>query len=444
MRELRLKLTRKQMVAWTLLHDKVTTQLLFGGGAGGGKTNLLMKWIASMALSYPETRYFVGRESLEDLKKSTLLTLFEVLGTFGLKEAHGDFSHNAQDKFIDLKQTGSRIYYSDIKFYPSDPEYEYLGSTEYTAAVIDEASQITGKAKNVIRSRIRYKLDQFGLVPKLGLGTNPHKGYLKQEFYDPWRKGTLPPGSQFIQSLAGDNPFLPLSYIETLKELDSATKARLLFGDWDYDHDPSKLCEYDALEDLFSNPVLSTGEKYIIADIARFGDDRTTVYYFEGYRCWVYVYKGLSTVQTAEKIDALRLDKGVGLSRVLVDEDGVGGGVKDILRCKGFMAGSSPLKGDKYLNLKAQCGFMLAKKINARGFRIETEDPLIREQVVAELDQVLRARDTDKDGKLALVSKDSVKARLGRSPDLADPLLMRMWFELAPKPGIFVITSGGD
>lgn len=438
-------LTRKQKIAWTYLHDKVTTQLLFGGGAGGGKSNLLMKWIATMALSYPQTRYFLGRESLEDLKKSTLLTLFEVLGsTFGLKEANGDFTHNAQDKFVDIYQTGSRIYYSDIKFYPSDPDYEYLGSTEYTAAAIDEASQITGKAKSVIRSRLRYKLDQFGLVPKLGLGTNPHKGYLKQEFYDPWRKGTLPPESKFVQALPTDNPFLSQGYIDELDRLDPATRARLLHGDWDYDDDPSKLCEFDALDDLFTNIVPASADRFIIADIARFGDDRTTVYYFEGWRCQVYVYRGLSIVETAQKIDDLRRRHGVGLSRVLVDEDGVGGGVKDILRCKGFQAASSPLKGDKYLNLKAQCGYMLAKKVNERGIRIETDDPQIREQVVAELDQVLRARDTDKDGKLALVSKDSVKQRLGRSPDLADPLLMRMWFELVPKPGIFVITAGGE
>lgn len=42
------------------------------------------------------------------------------------------------------------------------------------------------------------------------------------------------------------------------------------------------------------------------------------------------------------------------------------------------------------------------------------------------------------DGKLKIVSKEEIKEQLGRSPDFADTLMMRMWFELdrTPEPGI--------
>lgn len=36
----------------------------------------------------------------------------------------------------------------------------------------------------------------------------------------------------------------------------------------------------------------------------------------------------------------------------------------------------------------------------------------------------------DKDGKLKIVPKDEVKEALGRSPDIGDKFVMRMYFEL--------------
>lgn len=440
-RNFELELNDKQIEAWEYLTDNVTVETLFGGGAGGGKTRLLATWISSMALKYPQTRYLIGRKSLEDIKKSTLLTLFDVLsGVFGMSDDI-DYRHNSQDKFIEFAQSGSRIYYTDLDLYPSDPNYDYLGSTEYTAAAIDEAPQVTQKAKNVILSRLRYKLDEYNLIPKLGMSCNPDKGWLFTEFYKPSRDGTLPSHKRFVPALAHDNLFLPQSYIDTLERLDPASKARLLLGDWDYDDDPSKLCEFDALQDLFTNTLPESPDHYITADIARFGADRTVIAYWEGWKAWLYVYRGLATTETAAKINELRQERNVGLSRVLVDEDGVGGGVKDILRCKGFQGGASPLRGDRYANLKAQCGYALAKRINERKVAIDSDDVSIKEQVVAELDTMLRAKGWDKDGKLALVPKDDVKARIGRSPDLGDALMMRAWFDLVPKPGIVVITT---
>jgi hypothetical protein len=44
----------------------------------------------------------------------------------------------------------------------------------------------------------------------------------------------------------------------------------------------------------------------------------------------------------------------------------------------------------------------------------------------------VKQKDIDKDGKIALVSKDIVKQNIGRSPDEWDSIMMRYWFELAP------------
>ncbi len=251
-RKIQWEQTDKQGEAWDFLLDKLTEELLFGGGAGGGKTLLMCGFSVYMVLRYKDIRGFLGRNSLEDFKKSTMLTLYDVMKNWGLKEKR-DFSHNQQDKYFHFLQTGSRIYYNELSYYPTDPNYDYLGSTEYTFACIDEANQVREKAKSVLRSRIRYKLAQNGLKPKLLLSCNPDKGYLYTQFYKPWKNQTLSVERRFVQALAKDNQFVDPSYIKTLQSLDIVTKERLLFGNWEYDDDPATLCEYDAILDMFSN-----------------------------------------------------------------------------------------------------------------------------------------------------------------------------------------------
>jgi hypothetical protein len=133
------------------------------------------------------------------------------------------------------------------------------------------------------------------------------------------------------------------------------------------------------------------------------------------------------------------------MSDVIVDEDGIGGGVVDILRCKGFVNNSTPLPGpdmpimdrmgnvkaDNFINLKSQCYFKLADRINSNGLFIECEENL-KQTIIEELEQV-KQYNMDKDNKKQVMPKDKVKELIGRSPDFSDTLMMREWFELTPK-----------
>lgn len=131
----------------------------------------------------------------------------------------------------------------------------------------------------------------------------------------------------------------------------------------------------------------------------------------------------------------------VPLSHVLVDEDGMGGGVVDYLGCKGFVAMRTPFpnpktgKPDNFVNLKSQCGYKLADLINTAVIGLENTTPEIRDLIIQEVEQ-LKAKDWDKDKKKAIVSKDEIKEKIGRSPDFLDNLLMRCFYEFAPRPSI--------
>jgi hypothetical protein len=154
----------------------------------------------------------------------------------------------------------------------------------------------------------------------------------------------------------------------------------------------------------------------------------------------VFTYSKQDLKTTTDKIINTSENLEVKRSEIMVDEDGVGGGVVDnIVGCKGFVNNSSPLtvNGNKtnFANLKTQCYFELAKYTKEGKIKVEVEDLEIRKMVEEELEQI-KQTDIDKDGKIKLVSKDIIKANIGRSPDIADMLMMRMWYELRPNVNI--------
>lgn len=442
------KISRKQSQALAILTDKETNELLYGGGGGGGKSVLLSYFGIDMSLGYQGIRGAICRKELKKLKETTLLTLFDCFQRDGLKDGR-DFIYDKNASIITFPQTGSIIFLLELDYYPSDPNWDRLGSYELTWAAIDEAQQVDKKAKDTLSTRIRYKVSENGLVPKMLLNCNPSKGYLYSEFYKPDRDGELPASRKFLKSLVTDNPFIDKTYIENLKRQPLEIKERLLYGNWEYDDDPTRLMGIDEITDIFTNALKPSKDKYIIADIARFGSDYTVVAYFEGLDCKrIAAYKKLPIVSpphdpkmksSASVVDEWRIQYQVPLSHVLVDEDGIGGGVKDALGCRGFVA-NRPAFRKNYASLKNDCYFLLADKVNAHEIAVRTFNEKLKKLLIEDLEQV-KEMDADKDTKRRVIPKDKVKERTGRSPDFSDTLMMRMYFELLPRPKITLVRT---
>jgi phage terminase large subunit len=104
---------------------------------------------------------------------------------------------------------------------------------------------------------------------------------------------------------------------------------------------------------------------------------------------------------------------------------------------------SSASQPENYTNLKSQCYFRLAERINKGGLFIDCDDIEIKQAVIQELEQV-KQYNMDKDGKRQVLPKDKVKELIGRSPDFADTLMMREWFELAPKNDLVMLDASGN
>lgn len=427
----------KQGEAFQYLTDSVTNTVLYGGAAGGGKSYVGCAYIIWLCNKYDGIRCLIGRSKLDTLKKTTLNTFFEICSSWGFK-AGEHYNYNASANVIRFFN-GSEVILKDLFQYPSDRNFDSLGSLEITAAFIDECNQITEKAYQIVSSRIRYKLDEYGLIPKVLLTCNPAKNWV-YEIYKKDKEGTLPEHTKFIPSLVTDNRHISKHYEQQLMKLDDVSRQRLLHGNWEFDDSEDKLINHDAILSAFELDDLPSGEKYISADIARYGKDKTCIIYWNGLRAEKFVVMEKNSVtEAADAIRELQRLHGVQLSNIIVDDDGVGGGVKDILRCKAFVNNSKALKGENYSNLKTQCYYKLAQAINVSSVFINTPNITHKNHIIQELEQV-RRKNFDKDTKLQLVSKDEVKAAIGRSPDFGDALAMRMYYEINPNVGKYFVV----
>ena len=123
-------------------------------------------------------------------------------------------------------KNGSIIWLAELADKPTDPNFDRLGSKEFTGAFLDEVAELSAKAKTVVRSRCRYGLKRWdmmgrptadmsivryhpitgepdawrdpegniteGRIPKVLMSCNPCKNFPYIEFYKPWRDGTMP------------------------------------------------------------------------------------------------------------------------------------------------------------------------------------------------------------------------------------------------------------
>ncbi len=422
-----MKLLPKQEHAIFYLKDKVSKEILYGGAAGGGKSAIGCLWLIESCLKYPGSRWLMGRAKLKTLKETTLNTFFELTTLLNLS---GKYRYNSHTSIITWTN-GSEILLKDLLYYPSDPNFDDLGSLEICGGFVDECNQVVYKAWQIVLSRCRYKLKEFDIIPKLLGSCNPSKNWTYKEFYKKDRDNTLNETKKFIQSLPTDNKHLPQSYLDSLLNLDEVSMQRLYFGNWEYDDDPSTLIDIDSISDYWgADHIKEIGTKYITIDVARKGKDNTVFRVWHGWKCiYRYAIPKSDLTVVVDKAKDLQKQYGVSLSHIIADEDGVGGGVVDFLYCKGFVNGSRALNGENFNNLKSQCGYHIAKKIVSREMGEVVTDSYVTEITSEEMEQV-KQKDIDKDGKIALVSKDVVKKMIGRSPDEWDSIMMRYYFEL--------------
>lgn len=428
----------KQKEVCRLWLNDVTTDIVYGGSKGSGKSFLGCSLILGDAMIYPGTHYFIARKKLNDLRKFTIPSIFEVLKIWGITDNY--YRYNGQDNYFEFYNE-SRVYLLDAKWMPSDPLYARFGSMQMTRGWIEEAGEFEVEAKNNLNASIgRWKNDEYNLTAKLLQSCNPAKNYLYSDYYKPNKEGTLPHYRAFVQALPQDNKMLDRGYLENLQRtLSTNEKERLLLGNWEYDDDPQKLFDYNKILELFTNEFVPLGaNRYLTADIAYEGSDRFVIGIWNGLTLsYIEAIDKIDETLVSKKIHDLRLKWRIPLGNVIYDADGLKTFVRhsakegNLSGATQFHNGGKALYGENYGNLKAQCYWKLADMVASNEIYIALSAKDYRKQIIEELEQIKRRVQGDNEP-LRVERKIDLKARLGRSPDFADMIMMRMLPELKP------------
>jgi len=210
-----------QQLAFLLLD---TREALYGGAAGGGKSEALLLGATQDVDDWP-TASLLLRRTYRDLDKPGGL-MYRARQWFKGTRAHWDginyrwtFPSGATLNFGFIDHEGD-----ELKFQSS--EYQYVG--------FDELTHFPEHQYLYLHSRLR-RLEGTPVKLRLRGGTNPggpgHE-WVRKRFNLP--HGTHhDSGRVFISANLYDNPFLKSEeYVEGLEQLGDVTRAQLLHGDW--------------------------------------------------------------------------------------------------------------------------------------------------------------------------------------------------------------------
>lgn len=231
-----------------------------------------------------------------------------------------------------------------------------------------------------------------------------------------------------------DNPFITERLLKE-READYAYNADMARHIWEGEYlsqADNAIMSRNAVHEAMNRDVDSTGDIQIAVDVARYGSDSTVISKRKGLR--LIELKELKNKSLVEICDALELCADNNRSiKIKVDETGVGGGVVDIMKSRGYTEvvginfGSKPQDTDKFADLPSEMWCT---------FPINEVSLLNNDRLFHELTD--RRYSYDHKARRQVESKDSYKSRNnGKSCDFADSVLMLFYEPKINKPMLY-------
>ena len=205
-------------------YKKSIHEILFSGSVGSAKSLVLAHLLITHCLMYPKARALMGRQTLPDLKDTLITKVIEHMGE-DLKEGV-DYEYNRSSHkftFSNDSELISRSWH--------EKKWKKFRSLELSAAAVEEASENGDDYKDFYFELIQ-RIGRLPHVPEswIALATNPDSPshWLYKHFFVEKKENR-----HVYLSRTHENPFLPESYIETLKStLDEKQVRRMIYGEW--------------------------------------------------------------------------------------------------------------------------------------------------------------------------------------------------------------------
>lgn len=427
-----------------LFHAAPEEYKLYGGAMGGGKTGALVNEGIQLNLDYPGNFGLLMRKTWPSFRDTELPQLEKFLDLALVAD------WNKSDKMI-IMINGSRIRYGGMGDKPDD--WEKFMSGEYGWIALDQAEQFTLLEFQMLATRLRLMLP--GIRYFFLLSCNPNIGWIKELFLEKCPKNHI-----FIPALPEDNKAnLPPTYIKRMEAILSANQRKaLLKGDWEAVGEPDNVYSYLEVQKATKRHVEASEPVEIGTDVARSGEDETTIILREGLRIRVHSKaQGHDLMRTTGEIWRCcqetiipRWKDELKKITIKVDADGLGAGVVDRLNEQRYE------KEKLYLEMILK---LVSKKrkeeLEKGGYRIrikileihgagKAREPArfknLRAEIHFGMQDLLEDLDLPVDrelmtqlmaikykinsaGQYEILPKDKIKEKLGRSPDLAEGVI---------------------
>lgn len=430
MANIEIKLTENQQKAFEYLMDSEHTAIGYGWWAGWGKTYLWIIWLWRMCNQYEWVRYALVRDTIKNIKQTSVISLEKFYNDYNIPEEMRWHLNNVSN--VITFNNGSQILLREWCYLPQDPLYNRFWSLELTWAFVEESAECPLDWIEILQTRVwRFKNDRYWITWKVLETFNPNPWHVYERYYlgkhKDWDK------SVFIPSLVYSNNFIDKWYIANLERASERVKDRLLYWKWNFDDNSWLLFKQSDIDWLQTNES-KWDQYFLICDVARFWKDTTRISLWR-WNTWIrvrtYAKSSVEEVKTAIKLIQSQYE--IEARNIIIDADWVGWWVVDwIPYSTGFINNSKPVETwakQNYANLKSQCAFLLQEKVQKWEIAIKWEHLDSAKDWEILTQEMLNVYIDEKsiDGKTRIEPKDKIKERIGRSPDLLDTLIMRMY-----------------
>lgn len=438
-----LQLKQKQAEAIQAINDPNVDTLVLFGAVGTGKTDVAAHAVISICDTFPGTRWPVFRTNLSTAVETVIPSYLDMLDKMGFIKDE-DYIYRQAPYFIEFPNK------STIRFREADPTKDRDGKKikgiNATGNHIDEADEL--QYDMFINATSRKGRRNENGQPSLSIITmNPNDGWAKTEFYDPWKKGTLPIGTVCIEFDINDS-WQTARDIAKLKTNPEWWTQRYLYNNWDYSDESTSLFKSRHWAASLVQELDATQERSAGYDVASTGVDRAVraLTYGTTIADLTIVKDKHQTVELPDQADWLQKDaeeSSYGLERTAIDAVGQGLGLVQDLRRAGFnveefMSGAAPdpdvrldLSDNSSLtfnNLRSQMVYLYARGVETGVVKHFAGLPHLKQLQQEAMYHHFEV--TDK--VLKVESKEHIKKRLGQSPDLFDAVLMALYVALRP------------
>ena len=408
-------------------HSNPARFIFYGGAVGGGKTYFGCAEMIQLCLDFPGIHVLIARYEASSYFSTTHLTLMRLLPRELIKNHRRTVPYH-----IELIN-GSKIYYGGLKTTQQDDPLSRLKSMELGGFFIDEATDLPKEIFIWLQSRLRmYKTSLGAEVPSermRGILTgNPEKCWLYNDIVLPCLSGNPPQDFAFIQALPSDNPYLPDDYVERLKRnFPPEWVRRYLEGEWSFQEDHYAIIPYIAAKAACERILPPSDPTVVGVDVARYGGDSTVIALRRGPVVRIvdsFKFTDLVTAaeRIAKKLDDLAFELGK-KPLTIIDTVGLGAGVYDNLRAKGYsaqeaVAGSRAFDFDRFSNAISEWWWNLRRAAEDGLLDLDPND----EELFAQLTS--RRYEISSEKKIALEPKAKHLARGLKSPDRGDAVAL--------------------